>query len=214
VQECVLGPIARPLTEALVHLETALGHAVAAAAEHALLRWGADRSTVAGAIRVAQALAIEQETARHEQWAAAKEEGVDDETLVQGYGNPPPALLPPPAWDPPRPTPGYRLALRRLQTGIDAFEGVVKCVRGRGEDVEVSFETDGDAEDGCEGDDCDGRRGAQPVLLPAAEAKSLRAGNRVDVRIDRESRRAMLVFAWKTRDSADLVQVRGVRIGR
>lgn len=216
-QECLLGPLARPLTDRLVRLAIATRQAVPAAAENTLLKLGLDQGTAAAQILTAQAAAVEAESSLREQYDTAREEGVDQPTLDDAYGSPPPVTLPPPAWEASRGGRGYRNALRNLAPAVDLVEGTVRGVKGKGDTLEVAFEDSRAADECDEGDDecaqAPGRR-TDPVLLAAADARPLKPGNQVEVVVDRDTRKGLLVKAFRTRAGHEIVQVRSVRLER
>jgi len=93
VNECLAGPVARPMTELLVRLAIALRDPVLGHAENALLEVRLDLTRVQAEIYLEQAAAMAAERARWNEFNAAARTGVDARMLAATTGAAPPVDL-------------------------------------------------------------------------------------------------------------------------
>ncbi len=86
---CLTGPIARPLTEQLVRLATALDDPALATAEDATLRLGPDQSDLRYELNVAVDQAMRKENARFHEYNEALASGADRAVVASRFPQPP-----------------------------------------------------------------------------------------------------------------------------
>ncbi len=86
--ECITGPIARPLTGRLVEMWLSRRDAVAVRVELALLAVGRDRSTLLNAVAGAQRQRIDDQTAAFAAADAARTQGLSETEIAELYGRP------------------------------------------------------------------------------------------------------------------------------
>lgn len=199
---CFGGPVARPLGEALARLAVVAGDGPLAHAEARLLADWPDVSDVRYAIHAAVGRAIREETEQARAYDAALRAGVSPEAAAAHYGGHRPedlddytnaAGLPPPS------PPSLSAELRRLPP-VDVVTETVGSLRLGGGRATVHFRAESPT------------RREEPVTLAAAEAEGLSPGTRVEVAVDRESRRAALVRAFAPADGSTLLRVRGLPV--
>jgi hypothetical protein len=174
LQDCLDGPLIRPMSERLVRLAEAGGDAPRATAERDELE-GADHSTLAAHLHAELRRALgdgSAETTFAEEWSVSATSlawGPAPESPPVAAGSAPPA-------------------------STDRVRGVIKSCRAHPCGMEISFEE------------------GTPVVVPYAEARVLKYGERLDAIVDHETRHGVVLYAHHYA-SARIVQFRGTRLG-
>lgn len=209
LRDCMDGPIIRPLTERMVQLSLGLGDAPQAAAENEQLQLGRDRSTypVQMAAELGDAFAAHQDAAAR--FKEARRKGMTPLMLEVAFGRPFPEPVPNLAWPDPRRATDYESRLAAL-TSVKKIEGIVSSSRGRGGALEIAFGTERCTRPSPV---CSGKAEA-PVLLAIDEARLLRVGERLEAIVESDSRRGVVLHAYRAGSRERIVQVRGTRLGK
>lgn len=183
LQDCLDGPLLRPLSERLLRLAQAAGDIPRATAEREQLREGTDKSTLA------LHLAVELHRA-----LSPKEGAVDGEEALT-------VMLPGETWAESSvpltwgPTASFQDETGTAQpTATVRVHGVIKSYHSHAGGMEIVLE-----------------EGA-PIVLPFGEARLLKYSEKLEAIVDRETRRGVVLYAHHY-SSARIVQFRGTRLG-
>ncbi len=232
LEQCMGGPIGRPLTANIIRLALAAKEGMLALVESGVLEKMPDTSTAIAQMFFAQYQAFEAESKKAGEYEAAKAKNVDKATLKSMFGDPPPIKVDTiVAWDPPQPA-SYEGLVEPYKDSVEWLDATVQAVSAKGARATIQFKKEAFliVDESCRETnridriDNDGRiryreickvksvkkgfKTINPVTVPAAEARHLRSGHSIVIAYDPKTRNGLVVRVYPNKGDQTPIQLR------